>query len=232
MSSVIAISKENLMLQTMKKTLKSIFNHNEVQDQDKSTDMLLNQLANEHEDTVVPRFKHNDFKASCVMFVVIFHSKHSKNYKSTIRVQHIKGNRSLLAKCPIFHTKKVFRKNEEVALPTLNKLMHYQGQVHNEIPVFPKTPNHLKNDKEDKVEGFSPFTLQIVLSLFEEYQVILKFNDPIVFIKETCFDLSAKVKWNKLADSEMLVSRIIEHLKGFIQHSVNQFQNRLNEIPI
>ncbi|KAI8360706.1 hypothetical protein EDC96DRAFT_414705, partial [Choanephora cucurbitarum] len=52
--------------------------------------------------------------------------------------------------------------------------------------------------------------------------------------------VKAKVKRSKLTDSETLVSRIIEaaesipveHLKGFIQHSVNQFQNCLNKVPI
>lgn len=52
--------------------------------------------------------------------------------------------------------------------------------------------------------------------------------------------VKGKVKRNKLSDVESLTTRIIEaseavpveHLRGFIQHSVNQFDNCLNKVAI
>ncbi|KAI9020247.1 hypothetical protein CLU79DRAFT_704097, partial [Phycomyces nitens] len=52
--------------------------------------------------------------------------------------------------------------------------------------------------------------------------------------------VKGKVKRNKLSDVETLTTRIVEaaesvpveHLGNFIQHSINQFENCRNKIPI
>ncbi|KAG0733034.1 hypothetical protein G6F57_019332 [Rhizopus arrhizus] len=52
--------------------------------------------------------------------------------------------------------------------------------------------------------------------------------------------VKGKVKRNKLTDLESLTTRMIEaseavpveHLRAFIQHSVNQFDNCLNKVAI
>lgn len=52
--------------------------------------------------------------------------------------------------------------------------------------------------------------------------------------------VKGKVKRNKLSDVESLTTRIIEasdavpveHIRAFIQHSVNQFDNCLNKVAI
>ena len=102
-------------------------------------------------------------------------------------------------------------------------------------------------DIMDEMRGYFIVMLQSIC-LRSLYPVIIRRGYTPVYLPPYSPELNpieqfwavvkAKVKRSKLTDSETPVSRIIEaaefvpvgHLKGFIQHSINQFQHCLNKV--
>ncbi|KAI8378910.1 hypothetical protein BD560DRAFT_487811 [Blakeslea trispora] len=114
------------------------FNDSEVEEENEDTDRLLEQLVNYRIQTLQGLFNQN--------------VEGIQNAESAFPFKNIEAM-ILHVLLLLIVSEEAFRKNERVVLPTLNKLMHYQNQVRNQIPVFPSKSVILKNDNNASVEG-------------------------------------------------------------------------------